>query len=158
YDISRFANFGGKNTIVVRADASRFEGWYYEGAGIYRHVWLEKASSTHIVPDSLFVYTWFTNNVPNSHAEVRVVAALTNTTGSNVMATLTQEIIDPSGKTVASLAHEISMNGREIEMSIGVPSPKLWFPETPRLYKLVSTVEIGSRVVDRVETEFGIRT
>ncbi|HXF10607.1 MAG TPA: hypothetical protein VN625_07460, partial [Desulfuromonadaceae bacterium] len=51
YDISQFANYGGKNTLVVRADASRFEGWFYEGAGIYRHVWLEKASSVHIAPD-----------------------------------------------------------------------------------------------------------
>ena len=38
YDITDIVRFGGKNTIAVRVDASKFEGWFYEGAGIYRHV------------------------------------------------------------------------------------------------------------------------
>lgn len=42
YDITDVANCGGRNTVAVRVDASEFEGWFYEGAGIYRHVWLVK--------------------------------------------------------------------------------------------------------------------
>ena len=41
-DVSDVANYGGRNVVAVRVDASKFEGWFYEGAGIYRHVWLEK--------------------------------------------------------------------------------------------------------------------
>ncbi len=37
-------------------------------------------------------------------------------------------------------------------------SPVLWSPETPKLYKLVTTVEVDGKVVDQKETEFGIRT
>jgi hypothetical protein len=40
FDATPYANPGGTNVLVVRVDASRFEGWFYEGAGIYRHVWL----------------------------------------------------------------------------------------------------------------------
>ena len=45
-DITDTANCGGKNVLAVRVDASQFEGWFYEGAGIYRHVWLEKLRSS----------------------------------------------------------------------------------------------------------------
>src|SRR5690606_23451602 len=40
YDITDFLYFDKPNTLVVRVDATQYEGWFYEGAGIYRHVWL----------------------------------------------------------------------------------------------------------------------
>ena len=50
YDITDVANYGGKNIVAVKVDASQFEGWFYEGAGIYRHVWLVKTSPVAIAP------------------------------------------------------------------------------------------------------------
>ena len=41
YDITDYLNPGEENLICVRADASLEEGWFYEGAGIYRKVWIE---------------------------------------------------------------------------------------------------------------------
>ena len=43
------------NVVVVRVDASLFEGWWYEGAGIYRHVWLVKTDPLHVAPNGTFV-------------------------------------------------------------------------------------------------------
>ena len=40
YDIAPYLEYGGENIVAVRADATFEEGWFYEGAGIYRHVWL----------------------------------------------------------------------------------------------------------------------
>ena len=40
YNIAEYLNYGEDNVIAVRADATFEEGWFYEGAGIYRHVWL----------------------------------------------------------------------------------------------------------------------
>ena len=42
YDITDYLNYGGENVIAVRVDVTMEEGWFYEGAGIYRHVWLTK--------------------------------------------------------------------------------------------------------------------
>jgi len=42
YDLTDVLNYGGKNVIAVRVDATSWEGWWYEGAGIYRHAWLVK--------------------------------------------------------------------------------------------------------------------
>src|SRR5436309_3107104 len=55
-DISDVANFGEQlNVIAVRVDATYMEGWWYEGAGIYRHVWLVKTSPVHVATDGVFV-------------------------------------------------------------------------------------------------------
>ena len=55
-DITDVVRLGGRNTIAVRVDATKFEGWFYEGAGIYRHVWLDKTAPVAIAPDGIFVY------------------------------------------------------------------------------------------------------
>ncbi|HWU50717.1 MAG TPA: beta-galactosidase GalA [Asticcacaulis sp.] len=48
-DISDFLNTDDKpNVVAVRVDASLGEGWFYEGAGIYRHVWLVKTNPVYI--------------------------------------------------------------------------------------------------------------
>ena len=77
-DITDVARIGGKNTVAVRVDATKFEGWFYEGAGIYRHVWLEKTAPLAIAPDGIFVYSQFKNNVPGKKAAINVEARLLN--------------------------------------------------------------------------------
>ena len=49
FDITDFLEVGAKNCIVARVDASFGDGWFYEGAGIYRHVWLTKTDALHLV-------------------------------------------------------------------------------------------------------------
>ena len=55
YDITEYLNYGEENLICVRADATLEEGWFYEGAGIYRHVWLNKTAPLHVAPFGVFV-------------------------------------------------------------------------------------------------------
>jgi beta-galactosidase len=57
YDISDYLDYGGENVVAVRVDASMEEGWYYEGAGIYRHVWLTKTSPLHVARYGSWVRT-----------------------------------------------------------------------------------------------------
>lgn len=47
-DLTDFLNYGGKNALTVRVDTTLGEGWFYEGAGIYRHVWLTKTAPMHV--------------------------------------------------------------------------------------------------------------
>lgn len=56
FEISDFLNYGtGSNLVTVRVDASKAEGWWYEGAGIYRHTWLEIKDEDGLVPDSVAI-------------------------------------------------------------------------------------------------------
>ena len=51
YDLSKKLEYGKPNVIAVRTDPRRNEGWWYEGGGIYRHVWLNAAAPVHVAPD-----------------------------------------------------------------------------------------------------------
>src|SRR5581483_6644479 len=55
FDITDHANYGAKNVLVVRVDATEYEGWFYEGAGIYRHVWLTTTDPLHLAHYGTFV-------------------------------------------------------------------------------------------------------
>jgi beta-galactosidase len=160
YDISRFANCGGKNELAVRVDATRFEGWFYEGAGIYRHVWLVKTSPAHIAPDGIFVFSKFAHNVPAGPAEIDVQTKLINAAGTSVPTTLTQEILDADGNLIAKTSQNANATGagQEVQCVLTVPQPRLWSPESPNLYRLATTIASDGKMVDRKETEFGIRT
>ncbi|MBN2576022.1 MAG: DUF4982 domain-containing protein [Deltaproteobacteria bacterium] len=161
YDITDVANLGGKNVVAVRVDVSEFEGWFYEGAGIYRHVWLVKTSPLAIPPDGVFVYSRFPKNVPVGPAEIRLQTRLLNAGRAAAAATVTWTIIAPDGRTVAKARRSTRIAGAatvDLEQTTRVHAPALWAPETPRLYRLVTTVASADQVTDRVETEFGIRT
>ena len=160
-DITDIVHFGGKNTVAVKVDASKFEGWFYEGAGIYRHVWLDKTAPVAIAPDGIFVYSQFQNNVPSGAADVKVETRLLNSLTNEVSATVHCEIVAPDGKSAATFKESETVEGmttKTVKLAGKVAPPVLWSPESPELYKLVTTVEVDGKVVDRKETEFGIRT
>jgi beta-galactosidase len=163
-DITDVAHFGGKNVVTVKVDASKFEGWFYEGAGIYRHVWLDKTAPVAIAPDGVFVYTKFKNNVPEGPVEIRVETKLLDQGEPVSSLKINHEIFDSSGiiigKILETFNREPAITNGEITRynSTVVDSPVLWSPENPKLYKLITTVEADGKIVDRKETEFGIRT
>ena len=70
YDITDYINYGGENTIAVRVDATMEEGWFYEGAGIYRHVWLNKTNELHVPDNGTFVKTKTQDNATTISALV----------------------------------------------------------------------------------------
>jgi beta-galactosidase len=162
YDITDVADPGGKNIVAVKVDASEFEGWFYEGAGIYRHVWLEKTSPVAIAPDGIFVESLFKNNIPKDSAEILINVSLLNhqTNFSIKKLAVNCEIISPEGKSIAKLKESRKFVLPELQLGLAtkIGSFELWSPENPKLYKLVTTVSADGKIVDRQETEFGIRT
>ncbi|HXQ81609.1 MAG TPA: beta-galactosidase GalA [Opitutaceae bacterium] len=160
-DITDVANCGGRNVVAVRVDAARPEGWFYEGAGIYRHVWLVKTAPLAVAPDGVFVSSRFKDNVPAGDDEVHLEARILNSTDAPADLTVTWEISAPGGGAVATATRSGRAEARaalDLEQRAQVRSPQLWSPETPRLYSLATTVASGGRTIDRVETAFGIRT
>ena len=161
YDVTDVANCGGKNVLAVRVDASQFEGWFYEGAGIYRHVWLVKTGPLFIEPDSLFVYSRFKDNLPVGKAKVPVELRLGNQQPAPAKGTIRFEILSPEGAPVAHAEKSFAVppwSGREVNAELALDSPALWSPESPRLYQLVATVRSDGEVADRLISRFGVRT
>ena len=155
-DITDVAHFGDKNVISVRVDASKFEGWFYEGAGIYRHVWLDKTAPVAIAPDGIFV----SSEIKGKSASITVETQVRNDIGQKTNCVVTSTIFGPGGevKTEATSITAQPNATESVRHVRPIYNVKLWSPENPQLYKLVTTIEVNSKVVDQKVTEFGIRT
>ncbi|MFM2294284.1 MAG: hypothetical protein RLZZ350_697, partial [Verrucomicrobiota bacterium] len=162
FDITDLVHFGGKNFLAVQVDATKTEGWWYEGAGIYRHVWLVKTAPIAFAPDGVFVHTLLSNAEIKWFADFKFIFAETNIYRFREEKTveLNCEIHDPNGKLVIKFPPDkINKRWPTAGRSWGWNKPAtFWSPESPKLYKLVATIEDDGKVVDRVETSFGIRT
>ena len=169
YDISEYLNYGEENLVCVRADATFEEGWFYEGAGIYRHVWLNKASKVHVAPFGTFVYSEFAvpyslrgNAGPDfSHASVQIETTVQNMGVQPQTYTLKHTLIDAEGKTSGSCEADGEMiagkDSHRSKASIPVENPHLWSCEDPYLYKVVTEVFVDGALTDTYETTTGIR-
>jgi beta-galactosidase len=158
YDVSDYLNYGGKNVLAVRVDASKEEGWFYEGAGIYRHVWLTKTAPVHVAYDGTFV----TSTVADGVASVRARARVVDAGEDNADVEVRFHIVAPNGAVVArDSGGRITLTAgteREFVSDLTVTGPALWSLESPSLYQLVTEVIVGGEEVDRHVTRFGIRT
>jgi beta-galactosidase len=157
-DVTDFANPGGKNVLLVRVDATSSDGWFYEGAGIYRHVWLVKTNPVHVRQWGTFV----SSEVKPGQATLSIRTELVNDSTADTSARVISTVLDPAGKEVGksvSPLAAISKGGEEtFTQQIVVKQPQLWSLEERNLYRLVTEVRAGANIVDRCETPFGIRT
>lgn len=158
YNISEYLNYDAENFIAVRADATMEEGWFYEGAGIYRHVWLNKTSPVHVVSDGTFI----TSAVKAETATVTAITIVKNEGYTSKKIQVRQTILNANGEKVASGNTDIflleRMEQKNIPASLVVVSPKLWSLEDPYLYTMVTEVISENLVTDVYKTTFGIRT
>jgi beta-galactosidase len=158
YDVTDFLNYGAKNVLVVRADATQGEGWFYEGAGIYRHVWLVKTQPVHVAQWGTYVSC----EAGAGTATVNIATEVDNESDSEQACRILSTIVDSAGKVAGSAASPPvaipARSRREFQQQITVNNPVLWSIEHPHLYRLDTAIEAGGDTVDRYQTRFGIRT
>jgi len=155
-DLTDFAVFGGDNLIAVHVDLSRHEGWWYEGGGIYRHVWLVKTAPVAVerwgiraVPVRLRDTLWRTD------ADVSV----TNAGDTDCEAEVLTELLDPSGVPVDSALTKLSVparSGGTASVSFYVDNPELWEVGRGVLYTVRAAVR-SAYGEDRSCERFGFR-
>jgi hypothetical protein len=163
YDITDVARPGADNLLTVRVDPTGFEGWWYEGGGIYRHTRLVSVAPVHVAPWGVQVIA----NVPDpgdgmqADAGVAITTTVANESGATLDVVLLSEIIDADGEVVAKAQDTQTIAAKdntESKQSVELPKAKLWSCEQPYLYRLRSTVMLDGRAVDHVTTTFGVRT
>ena len=170
FDASDFVRVGD-NVLTVRVDATQAEGWFYEGAGIYRHVWLTTTAPVHFPQYAVYVAarpmdlpargSARAKAVAPAAGDVRIATLVANDSDRTATVRLESRIVDPQGTTVATvLAPEVRVAAweeTEIRQSTRLPRVVEWSLDTPALYRLESTVRIGTSIVDQISTRFGIR-
>ena len=159
YDVTEYVNYGGDNLICVRADASLEEGWFYEGAGIYRDVWLEKSAAVSVPTFGSFV--WADMKEPYDQATLHVRTEVNNSSLEQQYFTVNYILQDADGNSVVQGQNsEEVLRPKEtttVSVTMTVDHPHLWSPDDPYLYKLVTLVKVKGEIVDVYETTTGLR-
>ena len=163
YSISAEANYGGKNTLVVSADARTSEGWWYEGGGIYRHVWLNVTNPVHVAPWGHYVYSTLPEPGPKGapSAEVSVKTTTVNDSDAARTVQIVTRVEDAAGHVVGTRTTRASLasgHDGDLTQTIQVAHPHLWSLEDPYLYRVVTSINANGRTLDSVATNLGIRT
>jgi len=157
FDLTPYARLGGAaNVLAVKVDAGGKTSRWYSGAGIYRHVWLTATNPVHIGPWGVYVTT---PRVNPQEATVRVRTEIDGR-GEGQGMSLISRVVDARGRVVAATSADgpFAAASGPLDQQMTVLLPHLWSPDTPMLYRLVSTVTVGGRVVDQTQTSFGIRS
>jgi beta-galactosidase len=158
YDLTDFLNYDKDNVIVVRADASQYEGWFYEGAGIYRHVWLNQYRNVHVDENGLYVHA----DVTGKNAVVNIETTVKNESPGAGTYSVSAYIADREGRKLGQTVEqkiELGVNGKQtVKQKISLLNAHLWSPEDPYRYHVVAVVKSGATVLDTKKDRFGVRT
>ena len=160
YDVTEYVNYGGDNLICVRADATLEEGWFYEGAGIYRDAWLLKSAAVSVAPFGTFVYADLKQ--PYDKATIHVETEVNNHSLTTQQCEVSHRLLDADGREVAkSESSTIMLRAKQTLntqlLTLNLSAPHLWSPADPYLYKVETTVKVDGCVTDVYETTTGIR-
>jgi len=160
YDVTDFLDYGAKNILIVRVDATQGEGWFYEGAGIYRHVWLTKTDPLHVAHGGAYVRS----EVQSETAAVTVSAEVENQSADVRTFHVVTRLLDKNG-AVAATAETQSMRADPwttltLVARTEIHHPLLWSLEEPNLYRAMTTVQDANsgKTTDQYATSFGVRT
>lgn len=163
-DLTPFVNVGGENVLAVRLDNPKDSSRWYPGGGIYRNVWLTKTAPVHVGQWGVQITT---PEVTEDRALIQVRTRLESAADSTAVKVKTAVFeLNAAGEKSRRTVAALEVGGMKIEAgkpestvaSIKLPNPRLWSVSQPNRYVAVTTVEQDGKVVDEVETPFGIRT
>ena len=159
YDVTEYVNYGGDNLICVRADATLEEGWFYEGAGIYRDAWLVKSSAVSVAPFGTFVYADLKE--PYDKAVVTIETEVNNHSLEPTTCTVEQRLLDADGNEVGRATEaSLRLKGKQTagcQQTLTLSKPHLWSTTDPYLYKVETRVLVDGQLTDVYETTTGLR-
>ena len=159
YDVTEYVNYGGENLVCVRADATLEEGWFYEGAGIYRDAWLIKSAAVSVAPFSTFVYADL--KAPYTSATIHVDTEVNNHSLEPQTCTVEHRLLDAQGNEVGRTSTaSLDLKGKQTsgcKQMLTLDRPHLWDTTDPYLYQVETTVKVNGLVTDVYMTTTGIR-
>ncbi|WP_281227901.1 glycoside hydrolase family 2 TIM barrel-domain containing protein [Flavobacterium aquiphilum] len=158
YELSQYLNFGKANIIAVKVDndAQPNSRWY-TGSGIYRNVRLVATEKLHVAKWGTYVTT---PEVSAEKAAVHFEVSIDNDNASAKEIKLVTSIVNGNNVEVANVTSTEKIGAKTSEKKIHdltVNQPRLWSPENPYLYKVLTKIYENKKLVDTYETPLGIR-
>ena len=150
YTLTPYLNYGGDNVIAVRCDASLEEGWYYEGAGIYRNVRLYKSGPVSMKHYSLKI------SQKKADGSIWTVSDGTADVYVDESCIDFDYILADAAVNRDKVTREIEIRdaeGRRVERA-----ERRWSTDSPYLYTLTVRLFYDGELSDVVTRRFGVRT
>ncbi|MGD0797929.1 MAG: glycoside hydrolase family 2 TIM barrel-domain containing protein [Acidobacteriaceae bacterium] len=153
----------GDNVVAVRVNnlwngqLNPRAGEHVFSGGIYRDVFLVTTAPVHVPWYGTFVTT---PKVSAVTATVDIKTEIRNDSARAATTMLKTTLLDPAGNSVAEYSSESTIDAAalaNVDQTGDLKAPKLWSPETPALYTVVSRVYIRGELQDEFRTTFGIR-
>ena len=154
--------FGGRpNVLAVKINGKVMEGWWYEGAGIYRHVKLYVKDKLHIAHNGVFAKPKLkegTKNSWNVFVETEVENRYNKDTAGAVRSTISDGDTIIAGATTKPQTFEYSSK-TTVKQTLSVSKPKRWDVDSPKLYTLkTEMLDADGNVIDENVERIGFRT
>jgi len=161
FEITDRAYFGERpNILAVHINGIAKQGWWYEGAGIYRHVYLYAKNPVHISHNGVFAKPVLCENTENDWT-VFVETELENDTLISRDITMCYNIFngDETVCTKTVDGNKIpNFEGATLKENLFVLNPKRWDVDSPNLYSLLVEVYENGILLDSERVKFGFRT
>lgn len=157
-DITENVYFDKNNVIAVYVNTDEFEGWWYQGGGIYRDVRLVVTEKTAI--DRYGVYAPY-EKINETDWKINFETTLVNTDYEDKTAEVISYVIGKNGDVTASARAEAVLErcGKTtVKYSTIVNNPLLWSINAPNLYQIKTELLLNGEVVDTDLTRIGFRT
>ena len=163
FDVTDVVKYGAQNVISVRVDASEAEGWFYEGAGLYRHVWLEKFEPVHFAEHGVFATSDVKENTSTiKSATLKVLAEVVNESGQPQKMTPRVVVDRPDGfRAGAAMGKALTLAPGEtktVALTLPLGIANLWSPENPALYRVRVGLWQEKEERDFATLSHGVRT
>ncbi len=158
-DVTALVHYDAENEVkvkVINADVPNSR--WYTGSGLYRPVNLYTGGDLRIPVDGLRVST---PDVDREVSKVRIEVQLDNDRKSSCPLSLQTIVRRADGIVVARESRPVTLlrTGRSsIVQHVYVRSPQLWSPDDPCLYTCEARLLSGEKILDSVQTTFGIRS
>ncbi|MFI3326212.1 MAG: glycoside hydrolase family 2 TIM barrel-domain containing protein [Clostridia bacterium] len=156
YELTEVLNRDKSNTIAVFADATGYEGWWYEGGGMYRDVYLIATNDIRV--SDVFAKP-YNINLDEKTCDVDVEVELDSNKFTDENCTYNVEISDPNGIVVANYSKEVTANPLALtsfKESVKLENVVLWDLDSPCQYAVKATVTANGQTEELVQ-KFGVR-
>lgn len=156
-DVTDFVKYGVENVLAVYVNAENHEGWWYEGAGIYRNVWLLKTDEISVDKYGVYVKP---QKLTDTLWNVDIETTLISIARSAECVTVVNEIVDGNGQAVARVSGDITVDSHDkavLKSSVQVEAPILWDIDAPYLYEVRTQVIRNGETVDTHTIKTGFR-
>ncbi|MBR6765368.1 MAG: hypothetical protein IKM06_02660, partial [Clostridia bacterium] len=155
-DITDYIQYGKDNVLAVYVRYHQNEGWWYQGGGIYRHVWLVKTRSVAVDLYGVFIRA----TKKESNWQVFIDTEIRNDLFRSVTAKAVTTLIDKHGNDVLCTYGETCIESRDkgiAKYTAEITDPHIWDIDDPYIYTVKTDIYVNGALFDTVYDRFGFR-